>query len=44
MVTRVGGNHSDSVLNFDPNNVELGLAQISSVYSFTEMVEAIGNH
>jgi hypothetical protein len=44
MVTRVGGNHSDRVLNFDPNDVELGLAQISSVYSFAEMVEAIGNH
>ncbi|KAI2506381.1 Reverse transcriptase (RNA-dependent DNA polymerase) [Fragilaria crotonensis] len=40
---RVGGNDSVAALSFDPHDVEIGLAQISSFYSFDEMVEAIGN-
>ncbi len=42
---RVGGNNNvSSASSFDSHDVEIGLAQISSIYSFDEMVEAIGNH
>ena len=40
---RVGGNDNAVALNFDPHDVEIGLAQISSFFSFDEMVEAIGS-
>jgi hypothetical protein len=45
LTIRVGGNNNvSSASSFDSHDVEIGLAQISSIYSFDEMVEAIGNH
>jgi hypothetical protein len=42
-IIRVDGNDSNSVLSFDPHDVEIGFAQISSIYLFCDIVEAIGN-